>query len=587
MATTTNDKAPERFTFFDTLRAVWFFLAEDRRKYLLHLSIFLLGQAYELVPPLLIGLMVNFLIGYQSGDSLWPLAWYIGGLGVTNALNAIIRLRSRKKLFQIAINSRYRAKVWGFERLMEFSLTWHQRENTGNKAQRIQTGSEAVREWTLFHNDFVPPFVAFVGTLVACVLLHPAFILFFVFYIAGLVGLEYYYDRAISRVSHKINASTESASGAFVESASNVLAVKAMGAAGKMTARVQQREETARQQAHERVRLSVAKWMGFQIHNSLAWVVFLAGMAFSVLDGIISVGLVLTYTQYFNQLRTSAMNFTDRFQTLVERHVDLSRMMPFFAGSVEPTKRATAFPKTWDQIEFRHVRFAYDNTTALKDFSLSIRRGDKIGIAGRSGSGKSTVAKLLLGLYKPNEGSIEIGGVRLDDIPHDVLISQVSVVLQETELFGLSLRENITLMRDVPPDLFERACHIACLDDVISQLPNGVDTMVGERGYSLSGGQRQRVGIARALCRSPSVLLLDEATAALDAETEHVVMERLLAGIPPDTTVIIIAHRIRTLQGVDRILVMEEGAIAEEGAYTALAAVQHGRFAGMLALQTV
>ncbi|MDQ8021226.1 MAG: ABC transporter ATP-binding protein [Moraxellaceae bacterium] len=567
--------------------AIWFFLAEDRRRYLLHLGIFTLGQAYELVPPLLIGLMVDFLIGYRSGDTLMPLVWMIGGLGVTNAVNAIIRLRSRRKLGQIALNSRYRARLWGFERLMSLSLGWHQQESTGNKAQRVQTGADAVRDWTQLHNDIVPPLVAFVGTLIACMVLHPAFIFFFVLYIAGLAGLEYYFDRAIARVSQRINASTENASGVFVESASNILAVKAMGAAGDMANRVQQREEVARQLGHERIRLSNTKWIGFQVHNSLAWVVFLCGIAYAVLSGKLGVGLVLTYSQYFNSMRMSAMTFTDRFQALVERFADLSRMMPLFAKAGETVRGGQPFPLQWQDLRFRQIGFAYEGRTVLDGFDLNVPRGEKLGIAGRSGSGKSTLVKLLLGLYRADRGQLEIGGVPLDDIDHDALTSNVSVVLQETELFGLSLRDNITVMREVDPELFKRACHIACLDEVIEQLPKGLDTLVGERGYALSGGQRQRVGIARALCRSPSLLLLDEATSALDALTEQSVMTRLLAEIGTETTLIIVAHRIRTLMGADRIIVMEQGRIVEEGRYQDLAIQDSGHFAGMLELQTV
>ncbi|MEC5396372.1 ABC transporter ATP-binding protein [Uliginosibacterium sp. H1] len=567
--------------------AIWFFLAEDRRRYLLHLGIFTLGQAYELVPPLLIGLMVDFLIGYRTGDSLLPLVWMIGGLGISNAVNAIIRLRSRRKLGQFALNSRYRARLWGFERLMSLSLGWHQRESTGNKAQRVQTGADAVRDWTLLHNDVVPPLVAFVGTLVACMVLHPACILFFVVYIAGLAGLEYYFDRAIARVSQRINASTENASGVFVESASNILAVKAMGAGESMASRVQQREEVARQLGHERIRLSNMKWIGFQVHNSLAWVVFLAGIAYAVMSGKLGVGLVLTYSQYFNSMRMSAMTFTDRFQVLVERFADLSRMMPLFAKGDEAARGAQAFPRQWQDIRFRQLGFAYEGRAVLDGFDLQVKRGEKLGVAGRSGSGKSTLVKLLLGLYRADRGKLEIGGVSLDDIEHDSLTSHVSVVLQETELFGLSLRDNITVMREVDPELFRRACHIACLDEVVAQLPNGLDTLVGERGYALSGGQRQRVGIARALCRSPSLLLLDEATSALDAMTEQSVMSRLMAEIGDETTLIIVAHRIRTLMGADRIIVMEQGRIVEEGRYQDLAIHERGHFAGMLDLQTV
>src|SRR5207244_1594778 len=146
--------------------------------------------------------------------------------------------------------------------------------------------------------------------------------------------------------------------------------------------------------------------------------------------------------------------------------------------------------------------------------SLEVKRGEVLGIAGASGSGKSTLIKLLLGLYHLEGGTLEIGDVPVHEIRHEELVSNVAVVLQETELFNFSLRENITMMREVPPELLERSLEIACLDEVIAGLPDGLETLVGERGYTLSGGERQRVGIARAICRNASILLLDEATSA-------------------------------------------------------------------------
>ncbi|MFA9441270.1 ABC transporter ATP-binding protein [Uliginosibacterium sp. sgz301328] len=567
-------------------RAVWFFLSEDRRSYLLHLTLFLLGQAYEFVPPLLIGMMVNVLLAHQRGDSLWPLVWIIGGLAVTSAINALLRLRSRRKLGQYAVSARYRAKVWGFERLMDFSLDWHHQEGTGNKAQRILTGSEAVRDWTNFHNDFVPPFIAFVGTALACAMLAPATIVFFVLYVGGLAAIEIRFDRAAARLSQNLNASAEQASGVMVETAANILAVKALGAGQHMAGRVEQRESVTRDLGHARVKLYTGKWMWFQVHNAAAWAVFLAGLAAAVLHDVLSVGMVVAYTTYFNNMRSAAMNFTDRFQSLVERYADLSRLMPLF-DHVEQRPGEEDFPLEWQALVADDVHLAFDGRPALQGLDLCVQRGERIGFAGASGSGKSTLVRLMLGLYAPQRGSIALqtGFVRteLSHIRPEVLSTNVSVVLQETELFNLSLRENITLMREVDPNLFAQACHVACLDELIARLPQGAETVVGERGYALSGGERQRVGVARALCRAPQILILDEATAALDGHTEATVMSRLLDSLPAHTTLLVVAHRLSTLRGRWRIAVMEQGRIVEIDAFDALAG--HGRFADMLAQQ--
>jgi ABC-type multidrug transport system fused ATPase/permease subunit len=209
-----------------------------------------------------------------------------------------------------------------------------------------------------------------------------------------------------------------------------------------------------------------------------------------------------------------------------------------------------------------------------------------IGIAGPSGSGKSTLIKLLLGLYHLDGGSLRIGDTPVEEIQHEELISEIAVVLQETELFNFSLRENITMMQDIPPALLQRSCEIACLGDVIARLPDGLHTLVGERGYSLSGGERQRVGIARALCRNASILLLDEATSALDSATEQMVMERLMSE-QGGRTMLIVAHRISTLRDADRIVVFDQGRLVEQGRFQELVEDPGSRFGVMCAMQSM
>lgn len=578
---------PNEFRYTAIPRTIWFFLGEERREYCFHLVVRIAGLAYELLPPLIIGLLVDMLVGYKEGGSFAPFLWLIFGYAGSYGANTFLRLRASRRLGQIAVSARYRAKVWGFERLLDFSLSWHQKEGTGNKAQRILTGADAVRDWANFHSDFVPPLVSLIGIVVACALLSPFTILFFAAYVGGLFAIEIHFDRKIAKLSAQVNAASENASGTMVETAANILAVKALGAAGGMTSRMQTREAITRELGHKRVELGTTKWTWFQAQHAIAIGVYYTGLVAAVMHGKLSIGMVATYAQYFNGLRSSTMNFTDRIQVFVERFADLARMMPLFSDTLKARKGTTEFPAAWQEIVFDDVGFKYADTAALTDFSLNIRRGERVGFVGRSGSGKSTIIKLLLGLYTPQQGHIQIGDTALADIAHEALTSHVSVVLQETELFNFTFQDNITMMRELDPELFAHACHIACLDELIARLPQGAATVIGERGYSLSGGERQRIGIARALYRNPTVLLMDEATAALDGETERVVMERLLAGAAHDTTLIIVAHRIRTLREVDRVIVVEQGRIVEEGGYQALALHEKGKFAAMLELQAV
>ncbi len=583
----------QNFSFIDLPRAIWFFLGPERWTFLFFSGVLLSVFCYVMVPPYLAGMAANFLIDYaKAGDasrgSATPLFWYAGLLGSSYAVVSLIRLSSKRMMGRMSLNARYRAKVSGFERLLDSSLAWHHQESTGNKAQRLLTGAEAVREWT--DNvliDTLNTTAVFLCSVVACLLLSPLFILFFAYYLGGLVATEYYFDRRIDRLSDQINQSIENASGGFVESASNILSVKALGATQSMTSNLAQREELSRRLSYERLRLANTKWMFYQIHNGMAWCVYLLGVGFMAIQGKLSPGFFLTYATYFDKLRITATEFTDRFQSMIERKSNLGRMMPIFWTDNRLQTGDRPFPSSWQSIRFQDAVFRYDQKPAVGPVSFEVKRGEIVGIAGPSGSGKSTVIKLLLGLYHLEQGELQIGGVPIDEIRHEVLVANMAVVLQETELFNFSLRENITMMREVSAALLGRSCEIACLDEVISRLPDGLDTMIGERGYSLSGGERQRVGIARALCRNSSILLLDEATSALDSATEQTVMERLIAEHDGSRTMFIVAHRISTLKDADRIVVFDQGRLVEQGRFDELAEDPDSRFGMMCAIQSV
>lgn len=232
---------------------------------------------------------------------------------------------------------------------------------------------------------------------------------------------------------------------------------------------------------------------------------------------------------------------------------------------------ASDLPRVRGDIAFRHVRFRYaDGETVLRDIDVEISAGQVVALVGTSGAGKTSMANLIPRFYDPTEGRIEIDGIHIGSVKVRSLRSQIGIVPQEPILFSGSVRENIAYARpEAAPAETEAAARAANADDFIRELPKGYDTPVGERGAKLSGGQRQRIAIARALLRDPRILILDEATSALDAESEALVqdaLERLMQG----RTTLIIAHRLSTIQRADRILVLAEGRIAEDGTHEEL-----------------
>ncbi|MBO5666819.1 MAG: ABC transporter ATP-binding protein, partial [Firmicutes bacterium] len=222
-------------------------------------------------------------------------------------------------------------------------------------------------------------------------------------------------------------------------------------------------------------------------------------------------------------------------------------------------------------ITFDNVSFGYNNTTnVLKNLSVEIHPGEMIGIVGKSGVGKSTLINLVMRMYDVNEGSLKIDGIDIRDISQDSLRSQIGVVLQETFLFSGTIYDNIAYAKPAATrDEVITAAKIAGAHSFIMKLPNAYNTKVGERGHTLSGGERQRVAIARALLHNPRILILDEATASLDTETEKQIQDALQKLIA-DRTTLAIAHRLSTLRNATKILVLDKGGLAEMGTHEEL-----------------
>jgi ATP-binding cassette subfamily B protein len=260
--------------------------------------------------------------------------------------------------------------------------------------------------------------------------------------------------------------------------------------------------------------------------------------------------------------------------------------------AIEPTIETPAVPVAMPspprgEVAFERVRFAYPTrpeTTVLDGVSFGVRAGERVAIVGPSGAGKSTVFHLLLRFYDPIAGAVTFDSVRCDAVDPHELRSRIALVPQDVAIFAASIGDNIRFGRPEASDReVARAAELAAASEFIGRLPQGFDTMIGERGVTLSGGQRQRIAIARAILRAAPLLLLDEATSSLDAESETLVqaaLERLMAG----RTTIVIAHRLATVLSCDRIIVMDQGRIVEEGTHERLAAAG-GLYARLAKLQ--
>jgi len=251
----------------------------------------------------------------------------------------------------------------------------------------------------------------------------------------------------------------------------------------------------------------------------------------------------------------------------------LSELLEAEPAIVSPRKPEPMPEPGRGEIAFEHVGFHYParpELPALEDVSFTIKPGERVAIVGPSGAGKSTIFSLILRFYDPVSGLVRVDGMAVNEVDLRALRRRIALVPQETALFADTVAENIRYgAPDASDEAVRAAAKAAIADGFIEALPQGYDTQLGERGVTLSGGQRQRIAIARAILRDAPILLLDEATSALDAESEQAV-QAALDRVMQDRTTLVIAHRLATVQRADRILVMQEGRVVEQGTHQAL-----------------
>jgi ATP-binding cassette, subfamily B, bacterial HlyB/CyaB len=296
--------------------------------------------------------------------------------------------------------------------------------------------------------------------------------------------------------------------------------------------------------------------------------------AYRVIEGDLTIGQLIAFNMLSAQVTGPLLRLVNLWQELQQVGISVQRLGDILNTQPEPSynPNRTTLPQVNGRILFEDVTFRYrpDGTEVLRKVSFAVGPGQIIGLVGRSGSGKSTIAKLIQRLYVPERGRILVDGVDLAQVDPAWLRRQVGVVLQENFLFNCSVRDNIALTDPgLAMEQVIQAATLAGAHEFILELPEGYDTMVGEHGCSLSGGQRQRIAIARALVSNPRILIFDEATSALDYESEAIIQHNM-AQISKGRTVLIIAHRLSTVRPAHRIYVVEKGEIVEQGSHEEL-----------------
>ena len=536
------------------------------------------GSALSLLPPLLVrGLIDDALPAGRSLGSAMPLLPYVLGLALLPVIACLIGLVQEYLCTRIGQGIMYDLRNRLFRHLQRQSLRFFTSTQAGEISSRVSDDVSEIR-WAITGSlpALLGSIVQIVGTLA---------ILFCVSWplaLAACVTLPLFLlpVRSAGRRQSKLAEEAQEQQARMVSLLQDVLNV-----GGYVLMRLFNRgDEEARRFAaqnaevlHRRQKLVMTgRWMNifFTLINAVgpAMVYLYGGML--VIQGRLSVGDVVALVAYLTCLYgpvthlagisinvQETMGVFGRIITLLERAPEVRDQL----GAVElGTVRG--------EIEFDQVTFAYnpDSPPALNGVSFRARPGQLVALVGPSGAGKTTAANLVPRFYDPQQGAVLIDGVDVHTVTQHSLLAQVAMVTQDTYLFHDTIRANLLYARpSATAEEVEAACRAAHIHDVITSMPDGYDTVVGERGVKLSGGQRQRLAIARAILKDPRILILDEATSALDSTSERLI-QQALAPLMRGRTTLAIAHRLSTILAADLILVMDEGRVVESGTHAEL-----------------
>ncbi len=475
-----------------------------------------------------------------------------------------------------------------FNKLHFLHFGFLDRQKTGRLLSKYAFDTQRIEAVTMqIMNQFLPTILYSVAISIILITLHWQLSLLLVMMIPLYGVVRQVFFRRLKRVNEQTRLAQEQLTGAAGEAISALRLVRSFGEEEQVT---QNLDEYSYSLTHSRFRLAHVT----SIYTTFVYVMIqafalitVAGGAYYVIQGTMTMGTLLAFMAGLPIVLMPVQAFAgmiEQYFVAQESYRSVKELLD--SQYVEEWHGRRQLPDIKGDIRFDGVTFAYPETTrnVLEDFSLHIEGGKHTALVGPSGSGKSTIAQLILGLYKANRGAVTIDDMPQSELDMRWLRRQAAVVLQDIILFSGTVTENIRFARpDATEDEIREAARLANAEQFITQMPEGFDTIVGERGVMLSGGQRQRLSIARAILRNPRILILDEATSSLDYESERLVQEavrRVAAG----RTVLTIAHRLSTIKQADRIVVMKGGVIVEEGRYAELVA-RGGFFSELLNMQ--
>ena len=578
-----------------------FFLKGSKRYFALAVLFVVLQVIFELINPKMIGYTVDFIIGEFSSipgvvqDVIAALGgrdYVMGHLYLPALIVILIGLlaAASRYLFRLfnsmgAEHLIKRMRDQLFDHIIHLPYSWHDANQTGDIIQRCTSDTETIKNFISEQLvNLVRMLVLISLTVFFMARIHIVLTIVALAFVMAVVGYSVIFHGKIGEKFLAVDTEEGKLSSIAQENLTGVRVVRAFGREQYERTRFEQKNETYIGHWVDMMKLLSGFWTINDFIKGLETLVVLSLGTYFTVKGRMTAGELVAVISYNTMIVQPIAELGRVISEMSKAGVSIKRIEYIMNSEAEKDdENAVDFPGAGD-IVFEHVSFNYGSNNVLSDVSMTVKKGQTVGILGATGSGKSTLMLLLDGMYELSEGRITINGVDISKIKKSRLRKNIGFVLQEPYLFSRSLMDNIKIAKeDAEYSEVENAVEIAGLTGTISKFKEGYNTYVGERGVTLSGGQKQRTAIAQMIIGKPEIMIFDDSLSAVDAQTDaHI--RAALAKASRNATVIIISHRITTIMGADRIYVLQDGKIKEQGSHSELINI-HGIYSEIYDMQ--
>jgi ABC-type multidrug transport system fused ATPase/permease subunit len=549
-----------------TLKRLFRFLTPYWKTLIASAALLLARAGIELVPPLFQRSIIDEVIGKADLSRLGLL------IGLLVGVYAVQQLVNAADLYiRHALGERFildlRVHIYAY--LQRLSLSFFERTSTGELMSRV-TNDVNVLESFVTHGSAltIVDLLRLVGGAIILFVLDARLALVVLLPVPVLAVSLRAFNTRIRPVYRRVRARLGDINARLQDSLSGIRVIQAFVQEDEELARFTVESENYYQARVEGVRYWSAFFPAMRFVAAMGTVLVLGVGAVMVVGGSLTLGTLVAFLAYVTSFYEPLNRLTEVDNIFQEAIAAGERIFELLdqTAEIQDSADATELPRLGGEVQFEDVHFRYGTgDEVLRDVSFYMASGEMVALVGPSGAGKTSIANLLCRFYDPIHGKISVDGYDLRTVTLDSLRRQVAVVLQDTFLFNTTVRENLLFGKaDASEEELVAATKAAHAHDFIAALPDGYDTMIGERGVKLSGGQKQRLALARAILADPRILILDEATSSVDAEAEYLIQQALEA-VLADRTALVIAHRLSTIRDADKIIALEEGRIVEIG----------------------